>query len=173
MPSAAIIPFSCSVTYRIQGLGCGHAGRGQGSHYILTIKMQAYSHLNERTIMEEQEIIVYVSNYTSSTFFLSDAIPYCSVKITLKCTEHLSDRRPGTQWFNVRKKYSNNLRLAKVIYMELHSIYLIVFPGSWAKYLKLYNSWLSSKIQLVYSFFPPWPSVTNSKIHDSFILPLD
>ena len=88
MPSATIIPFSFSVTYRIQGLGCGHAGRGQGSHYILTIKIQAYSHLYKRTIMEEQEIIPYISNYVPSTFFLSDALPYHSVKITLKCAEN-------------------------------------------------------------------------------------
>lgn len=80
--------------------------------------------------MEEQDIILYVSNYTPSTFFLSDAIPYHSVKITLKFAEHLSNRRPGTQWCHVRKKYSDNLRLAKVIYMELHGMYIIVFPGS-------------------------------------------
>lgn len=170
MPSATIIPFSCSVTYRIQGLGCGHAGRGQGPHHILTIKMQAYSHLYERTIMEEQEIIVYVSNYISSTLFLSDAIPYCSVKITLKCTEHLSDRRPGTQWFNVRRKYSDNLRLAKVIYMELHSIYLIVFPGSWAKYLKLYNTWLSSK-NPAGLFFLPTMTFSNKQQNTWFLHP--
>lgn len=48
----------------------------------------------ERTITEE-EIILSVSNYIPPTIYLSNVIPYSSIKFTLRFAEHLPDSKPG------------------------------------------------------------------------------